>query len=95
MSKESLCVTCRNSKTANGVSPLQEVSRCRIFDKAIPFPVVKCTEYVDRRQPTLGDLYDMAFYIVADKKTGKIGFVNASEYRKEHGPSIMTIGEGW
>ena len=45
----------------------------------ITFPVIECTEYSDRRQPSLRAMEEIAWVLRSDPKKNDIGFVKRTE----------------
>ena len=80
----SLCLTCRNATVVQGPSLQDRVVDCGRLstrDSRIPFPVSACSEYSDRRHPTLREMEDVAWVLRTDARRRKIGFVQARELK--------------
>jgi len=75
----SLCETCRNATVIRGRSAGQEIVVCRpgLRGLRVPFAVTSCSEYEDRRQPTLYHLEEIAWVLRSDAKRKTVGFVEA------------------
>jgi hypothetical protein len=80
----SLCSTCRHATVVQGPSlqdRLVECGRLSGRDSRIPFPVTACSEYSDRRHPSLRDMEDVAWVLRTDARRKSIGFVQALELK--------------
>ncbi|HMD21393.1 MAG TPA: hypothetical protein VKH40_13790 [Alloacidobacterium sp.] len=80
--KESLCRTCRYASILLGYSESEEEIRCGYFSalpRLVPFPVSRCSDYLNKLAPTLYELEKIAFIIdVKDvKATSRVGFAGA------------------
>jgi hypothetical protein len=78
----SLCLTCRFATIVRGTSLRDEIIECAQLSysrKRITFPVTLCTEYSDRRQPSLVAMEEIAWVLRSDPKKNEIGFVKRSE----------------
>lgn len=77
----SLCHTCSNSLIRKGSALGQELVVCQAThpNRQITYPIVECSDFYDKSLPSLRAMTDIATFINADKKTGKIGFVSADK----------------
>ena len=78
----SLCTTCRYATVIKGARLRDEITRCTEFSpgKTIPFPVLSCSAYSDRRRPSVREMEDIAWILRSDsKKKNGIGFVPAKD----------------
>ncbi len=78
----SLCLTCRFASVVKGAGLRDEIvegSRLSYGRNRIPFPVTVCTEYADRRQPSLRAMEEIAWVLRSDPKKNEIGFVKRTE----------------
>ena len=81
---ESLCVTCSRGLVAVGASPNQHITLCCWGQPnwEPPFPVRECTAYIDRRQPGLYDMEEVAHILVRGQRGKQVGFVTPDQYRE-------------
>ena len=80
----SLCTTCRWATIARGPRLNDEVVECTEFRAhrgRITFPVVQCTDYQDRRLPSLRDMEDLAWVLRTDNRSKQIGFVRSRDLK--------------
>src|SRR5260221_8080676 len=78
----SLCLTCRYATIVKGASLRDEIVECAQLSygrNRIAFPVTACTDYSDRRQPSLRSMEEIAWVLRSDPKKHTIGFVKRSE----------------
>jgi hypothetical protein len=78
----SLCLTCRFATVVKGASLRDEIVECSRLSygrNRITFPVTVCTEYSDRRQPSLRAMEEIAWVLRSDSKKKDIGFVKRTE----------------
>ena len=78
----SLCLTCRFATVVKGASLRDEIVECSQLSygrNRITFPVTVCTEYSDRRQPSLRAMEEIAWVLRSDPKKNTIGFVKRTE----------------
>lgn len=78
----SLCVTCRHATIIQGPGLGDRIVQCgRLYGRpmGIPFPVVTCSGYSDRRQASLHEMEEIAWVLRTDPKRNRIGFVSAEE----------------
>lgn len=82
--KPSLCDSCRNAVIVEGIGLSERYVKCFSLEKLVTFKVMTCTQYDNKSQPSLYDMRQTAFYLMTNKGKveSKIGFVSASEYRK-------------
>lgn len=75
---ESLCATCRNATIVRGPRLEHDIVECGMLSgprRRVTFPVTFCTDYSDRRMPTLRGLEEIAWVLRTDNRTKTIGFV--------------------
>ena len=78
----SLCLTCRYATIVKGTSLRDEIVECGQLSGSrnrIAFPVTVCTDYSDRRQPSLRAMEEIAWVLRSDPRKNDIGFVKRSE----------------
>ena len=75
----SLCSSCRHAITIKGARLGDELVSCgfRWQLRRISFPATSCSEYVDRGQPTLEDMEEIAWMLRSSPSRKKVGFVEA------------------
>ena len=84
-SEPSLCLSCRFATVVKGVSLRDEIVECSQLScgrNRITFPVTMCTEYSDRRQPSLRAMEDMAWVLRSDPKKNEVGFVKRTAFTR-------------
>jgi hypothetical protein len=84
-SEPSLCLTCRFATVVKGASLRDEIVECSQLSygrNRITFPVTMCTEYSDRRQPSLRAMEDIAWVLRSDPKKKEVGFVKRTEFTR-------------
>jgi len=77
-----LCVSLVGSPPSSGVSLRDEIVECSQLSygrNRVTFPVTVCTEYSDRRQPSLRAMEEIAWVLRSDSKKNDIGFVKRTE----------------
>ena len=62
----SMCQTCRFANRALGPAESQEFEYCQRFGLRILMPVIQCSVYDDKRNPSLQNMYDSAWYLTTD-----------------------------
>lgn len=79
----SLCKTCRNATNVKGHTLQQEITTCTGLHPAqrITFPVSECSEYDDKRVPSLHEMYKIAWKVSADKQGRPAGFVTPNKFK--------------
>jgi hypothetical protein len=80
--ESSLCLTCRFATVVKGASLREEIVECGQLSygrNRIAFPVTVCTEYSDRRQPSLRAMEEIAWVLRSDPKKNEVGFVRRTE----------------
>lgn len=77
----SLCHTCSNSLIRKGSAMGQELVICQAIhpNRQITYPIVECSDFYDKSLPSLRAMNEIAYFINADKRTGKVGFVAADK----------------
>jgi hypothetical protein len=69
---------------SRGASPSQEIVECSQLSEGrgrVPFPVTSCTDYADRRLPSLYHMEDIAWVLRSDANRKQIGFVRARDLK--------------
>jgi hypothetical protein len=78
----SLCLTCRYATIVKGPTLRDEIVECAQLSygrNRIDFPVTVCSDYSDRRLPSLRAMEEIAWVLRSDPKKNDIGFVKRSE----------------
>lgn len=85
MGSESRCDTCSNARIIQGYAESEKIVICvGPFDQVrIPFKVMSCTMYDDKRLPDYDQLKEIAWDVRARGDGAKAGFVLASELEKQ------------
>lgn len=82
---ESLCATCRYANIVEGHEERERLFECgQMPDHSQPrFRVRSCTNYSDRRAPTLSAMMDVAWVLRTDRgRTRQMGFVPMRDLAK-------------
>lgn len=84
-STPSLCVTCRNGQNVKGQTSSDELTLCHAHgcDVPIQFPVVQCSEYDDKRMPSIWEMEKIAWRFSVDNKRKKAGFLSPQDYKAQ------------
>jgi hypothetical protein len=77
-----LCDSCSNGVVMRGPAESEERVYCMLMERRIEMRVTECNRYVDRCQPSLWAMKEIAWVLESDSKRQKIGFVTAKEWRK-------------
>ena len=82
LGEPSLCLTCRHATIVKGATLRDEIVECAQLSygrNRIAFRVTTCTEYADRRLPSLRAMEEIAWVLRSDVKNNEVGFVKRSE----------------
>jgi hypothetical protein len=85
-SQRPLCETCRWSTVIRGArleDQIVECSQLSYRDRRIHFAVTSCSDYADRRQPSLADMQEIAWILRTDVLRNQVGFVRSSRLTDE------------
>lgn len=66
-----------------GAAESDEQIYCTMIQREVRSRVVECNRYIDRSQPSLWDLRQIAWVLDVDKRQ-RIGFLPAREWEKQH-----------
>jgi hypothetical protein len=77
-----LCDSCASGVVMRGPAESEELVYCSLMEKGVQMRVTDCNRYVDRAQPALWAMKEIAWVLEADSKRQKIGFISAKEWRK-------------
>jgi hypothetical protein len=101
VSGESLCKTCRAAQVIRGLADSSESVLCRVgsVPARIGMPIIECSLYDDKRQPSRWDMEQIAWVLVTNKAGKAIGFVSAADFQKSQQqqgtPSAPTNAPGF
>jgi hypothetical protein len=76
-----LCDSCSNGVVMRGPAESEERVYCMLMERKIEMRVTECNRYIDRAQPSLWAMKEIAWVLQSDSKRQKIGFVTAREWR--------------
>jgi hypothetical protein len=79
---ESLCESCRHASVIRGRRMEEEMVICGasvMHHLRITFKVTSCTEYLDGRGPSYGELFEKAWILRPSSKRRAAGFVRTSD----------------
>ena len=76
----SLCMSCRNCHAIRGVNFEERIFCYRMSPPTneVHFPVVECTQFDDKRVPSLYDMEQIAWH-VKSRNRGQVGFVGKED----------------
>lgn len=77
-----LCDSCANGVVMRGPADSEESVFCSLMERPVQMRVTDCNRYVDRAQPALWAMKEIAWVLESDSKRQKIGFITAKEWRK-------------
>jgi hypothetical protein len=88
-----LCHTCRHATVIKGPSLRDEIVECgRLSDRSrIPFHVLTCSGYLDKRQVSIRDMEEIAWVLRSDARRKQVGFVPAKQLK----PRDRYVLEEW
>lgn len=81
--RPSKCLTCTHASVIKGYAESEQIIRCAILRKQVPFPVYDCSDYELRQTMSLNQLWNMAYLIKANK-SGVIGFTTPRRLREDY-----------
>jgi hypothetical protein len=88
-----LCDSCTNGVVMRGPAESEEHVHCSVMDKPIRMRVTECNRYIDRAQPSLWAMKEIAWVLQSDSKRQQIGFVTAKEWQKLNENENLVPGE--
>jgi len=77
-----LCDSCSTGVVMRGPAESEEYVHCALMEKPVRMRVTECNRHIDRTQPSLWAMKEIAWVLQSDSKRQKIGFVTAKEWRK-------------
>jgi hypothetical protein len=78
----SLCLSCRWATVIRGPRLSQEIVECSQLSyhaRRVSFPVVQCSDYSDRRIPSIREMEEIAWILRSDSLRKRVGFIRSSE----------------
>lgn len=84
--QRSLCESCRWATVVRGPRVGDEIVECGRLsyrNQRVPFPVTSCSDYDDRRLPTLRAMEEIAWILKSDPSRHQVGFVRSSKLPDE------------
>jgi len=88
-----LCDSCSEGVVMRGPADSEESVYCSVLRKSVRMRVTECNRYVDRAQPALWAMNEIAWVLEADSRRQKIGFITAKEWRKLNGNEDLVPGQ--
>jgi uncharacterized cysteine cluster protein YcgN (CxxCxxCC family) len=88
-----LCDSCSEGVVMRGPADSEETVYCSVLRKSVQMQVTECNRYVDRAQPELWAMKEIAWVLEADSRRQKIGFITAKEWRKLNGNEELVPGQ--
>jgi uncharacterized cysteine cluster protein YcgN (CxxCxxCC family) len=88
-----LCDSCSEGVVMRGPADSEESVYCSVLRKNVQMRVTECNRYVDRAQPALWAMKEIAWVLEADSRRQKIGFITAKEWRKLNGNEELVPGQ--
>ena len=79
-----LCDSCSNGVVMRGEAESEERVYCMLMERRLEMRVTECNRYLDRSQPPLWAMKEIAWVLQSDTKRQKIGFVTAKEWRQRN-----------
>lgn len=77
-----LCDSCENGLITRGAAESEEFVFCMRMKSRVTSRVTECNQYVDRAEPPLWALKEIAWVLQVDSKRQKIGFLRAGEWQR-------------
>jgi len=80
-----ICRTCRWAQYIRGASVGQEALHCARIEhgpNGMPFEAYECSQYSDKRRPSLETMNETAWILRTDEFRKAIGFVSPGEWTK-------------
>ncbi len=88
-----LCDSCESGLIMRGAADSDERVFCMRMEKPVSMRITECNQYVDRTQPPLWALKQIAWVLHVDSKRQKIGFLTAKAWREEHEDEDLIPGQ--
>lgn len=89
----SLCATCSYGLVRRGYGTAEEDVICHVATPAgrVPFKVRECTEYEDRRIPSLYSMEKVAWILLTKSAGRSVGFVTGDRFREIEGEDAQVV----
>lgn len=94
----SLCLSCRHATIVTGAGLRDHIVDCGRLSSArsrVPFPVISCSGYSDRRQPSLREMEEIAWVLRTDARKNQIGFVHARDLKPRERYVLPDPDDDW
>jgi hypothetical protein len=79
-----LCDSCVSGVILRGAADSDERVFCRRIEQPVRMRVTECNRYVDRAQPQLWAMKEIAWVLHSDSKRRRVGFLSAKEWRSKN-----------
>jgi hypothetical protein len=79
-----LCDSCESGLIMRGAASSEEHVFCLCMKQTVRTRVTECNQFVDRTQPKLWALREIAWVLHVDAKRRKIGFLTAKAWQELH-----------
>ncbi len=94
----SLCLSCRHATIVTGAGLRDHIVDCGRLSSArsrVPFQVISCSGYSDRRQPSLREMEEIAWVLRTDAQKNQIGFVQARDLKPRDRYVLPDLDDDW
>lgn len=84
--QQPLCETCRWATVIRGIRLNDQIVECHSLsdrDRRVPFHVVSCSAYSDRRRASVHEMEEIAWILKSDVLRNQVGFVHSSSLKRE------------
>ncbi len=88
-----LCDSCSNGVILRGPADSEEHVHCSLMERPICIRVTECNRYIDRAQPSLWAMKEIAWVLQVDARRQSIGFLSAKQWRKENRDEMLIPGD--
>lgn len=78
----SMCSSCEYGHVIQGERLNQSRTFCHRLSEKINFNITSCTHYSERGRMSLPRMYDEAWELAKDKRTGQIGFFTREDMKR-------------
>ena len=90
---DSLCESCHHSRIVRGRLVDEEIVFCDaavMHSARITFKVTSCSDYLDARLPSIGELFEKAWVLTPGTRRRGAGFVRGSDLREREATEFFT-----
>lgn len=84
-SGKNLCETCHSGQVMKGDADSDVRVYCHAVEHYLSRKVLECSRHTDRSQPSISNLYDIAWILETSKNKRVVGFTKWADYSKKHG----------